>query len=98
MKLKELASKPQLTKITIDTENIVTKYGEELEFYIYDRLPIETYGKLASLDHNSVAELYNAVKDLILDEDGNPVISGDSTLPLDLMNAAIAKVSDHLGK
>ena len=98
MKLKELASKPQLQQLVIDDPEIVEKYGDGLEFYVYDKLPLETYGKLASLDNTDALALYTAVKDLILDEDGNPVVQGDFTLPMDVMNAAIMKVTEQLGK
>lgn len=98
MKLQDLASKPQLVKLTIDSEELVTKYGEALEFYVLDKLPIDTYTKLASINTNDPASMYLTVKDLILDEAGKPVIQNDLTLPLDLMNAAIIKVTENLGK
>lgn len=98
MKLQDLASKPQLVKLTIDSEELVTKYGEALEFYVLDKLPIDTYTKLASINTADPASMYLTVKDLILDETGKPVIQNDLTLPLDLMNAAIIKVTENLGK
>lgn len=97
-KLSDLAGKPQLTSIVIDDQEIVEKYGEELEFYVYDKLPISTYTKLASLDTKNTGELYSAVKDLVLDEKGLPVVNDEVTLPMDIMNAAIMKVTESLGK
>jgi len=98
MKLKELAAKPQLTEIEINDEAIVEKYGEALIFYIYDRLPAETYTKLATLTQGDVSSMYDMVRDLILDEDGKPVVTDGYVLPVDVMNAAITKVTDSLGK
>jgi len=97
-KLSELAGKPSLTSIIIDDQDIVEKYGDELEFFVYDKLPISTYTKLASLDAKDAGQLYNAVKDLVLDEKGLPVVNDENTLPMDVMNAAILKVTDSLGK
>ncbi len=97
-KLSELAGKPQLTPIIIDDADIVEKYGEELEFYVYDKLPISTYTKLASLNTKDAGELYAAVKDLVLDEKGLPIVNEEVTLPMDIMNAAIMKVTESLGK
>lgn len=97
-KLSELAAKPQLTEIIIDDTDIVEKYGEELQFFVYDKLPIATYTKLASINTKDAGELYNAVKDLILDEKGLPVVNEELTLPMDIMNAAVLKVTDSLGK
>jgi|TARA_R110000737_G_scaffold64622_3_gene92390 hypothetical protein len=97
-KLSDLAGKPELTPMVIDNADIVEKYGEELEFYVYDKLPISTYTKLASLDSKDAGQLYAAVKDLILDDKGLPVVNEEKTLPMDIMNAAILKVTESLGK
>tara|TARA_R110000782_G_scaffold269466_1_gene367650 strand:- start:751 stop:1050 length:300 start_codon:yes stop_codon:yes gene_type:complete len=97
-KLSDLAGKPELTSMVIDNADIVEKYGEELEFYVYDKLPISTYTKLASLDSKDAGQLYAAVKDLILDDKGLPVVNEEKTLPMDIMNAAIMKVTESLGK
>lgn len=98
MQLKSLASKPQIQSITLDDPKLVEKYGDTIEFFIFDRLPMETYTKLASVDHTDPAELYLVVKDLILDEGGNPIVTKDFTLPTDVMTAAIVKVTEQLGK
>jgi hypothetical protein len=50
MKLAELAKKPQLIKVTITDEDIVTEFGEALEFWTWDRQPMDTFLKLASVD------------------------------------------------
>jgi len=48
MRLKELATKPQLTKITIDSAELVEKYGDALTFYMYDRQSLDVFSKLAN--------------------------------------------------
>jgi hypothetical protein len=98
MKLKDLATKPQLIRVVIDDKELVETYGEELEFFINDRLPIATYTKLASVKTDNVGELFDALKDLILDEDGKPVMDDEKILPLDLLNASVIKVTERLGK
>lgn len=98
MKLQDLASKPQLVKLTLDSEEVIAKYGEALEFYVLDKLPIDTYTKIASMNTSDAASMYLMVKDLILDDTGKPVIHGEFTLPMDIMNAAIMKVTENLGK
>ncbi len=98
MKLKDLAAKPQLTEIIINEDNIVEKYGEELQFFVHDRFSMETFTKMASVEQTDPAQLYNIVKDLILDETGTPVMSDGNMLPLDVMNAAVVKVTEQLGK
>jgi len=98
MKLQELATKPQLTEITIDKEEIVSKYGDTVNFFILDRLPIDTFTKLASLKQDNIPEMYEVMQELVLDDKGNPIMTGDKVLPVDILTECILKVSDFLGK
>lgn len=98
MKLSELAAKPQLQEIIIDDKDIVKAYGDSLSFFVMDRLPIETYTKLASVKTEDAGEMYNVIKDLILDEKGLPVMADGNVLPMDVMTAAVIKVTETLGK
>jgi hypothetical protein len=98
LKLTQLASKPQLIKVTIDTEDLVKVYGDELEFWIWDRQPIDQFIKMATTGANDYAEMIRMVNDLILDEDGNKAIKEGEALPNDVMIAVINKVVERLGK
>ena len=98
MKLKELAQKPQLVELLIDSDEIVKKYGDTIQFFVQDRLPIETYTKLASVKSDNPGSMYDVIKDLILDEDGLPVMSDGNILPMDVMTEAVMQVTDRLGK
>lgn len=98
MKLQDLAGKPQLREITIEDPTIVERYGEPLVFFVYDRLSVDTYTRLATIKSDDPGVLYDLVKDLILDESGAAVITGDHTLPTDVMTAAIMRVTEELGK
>jgi hypothetical protein len=98
MKLSELAKKPQLVKVTIDDADIVAEFGEPLEFWTWDRQPMDTFLKLASLDQNNTATVIEAVRGLVLDEAGSPVITGEATLPTRVMMRVITSVVESLGK
>lgn len=98
MKLKDLASKPKLQEIVIDKEEIVEKYGDSLSFYIQDKIPLEQYTKMASLNHEDVGQMIGFMKDMILDEEGLPVMTDGEVLPMDVLNAAVEKVTENLGK
>jgi hypothetical protein len=98
MKLSEIATKPKLNKIVLDKEEIVAKYGEALEFFIYDRQPLEVFGRLANAEKENFTDIANLMKDLILDEEGNPVMTEDKQLPFEVLVEAMTKVSEHLGK
>ena len=98
MKLSELAQKPKLEKITITSETLVEKYGDELDFFIYDRQPIDIFTKLADVTEGNATEYMVILKDLILNEDGEPVMSEEKSLPIDVMTEAMKLIGDHLGK
>jgi hypothetical protein len=98
MKLSELAKKPQLVKVTISDEDIVAEHGEPIEFWTWDRQPMDTFLKLASLDQNNTASVIEAVRGLVLDETGQPVMSGDNTLPTKVLMRVITSVVESLGK
>jgi len=97
MKLAALAAKPKLIKITIDEEDIVTRYGEALEFYIYDRQSMETYMNLSQLQENNIDEIVNTILPLVLDENGTPALDPDDQLPIDVAVKVIEKVTVSLG-
>ncbi len=97
MKISELSQKPQLIKVTISKKELVEKYGEELEFHIYDRQSIEVFTKLANAerDMTGVTEM---IQDMILDEAGNKIVEDDKVLPLDVLMECVKEISDRLGK
>jgi hypothetical protein len=98
MKLSQLAAKPQLIKLIIDEESFVEEYGEPIEFWTWDRQPIEVFMKLANQDNQNTGSLVEIVRTLILDENGKQIISGDAVLPSKILIAVISKVVETLGK
>lgn len=99
MKINQLAAKPQLIKITIDDKDIVKEFGEAVEFWSYDRQPLDVFMKLASIsDGSNKAEMINVLRTLILDENGKQVILGDTMLPTKILLAAMSKLTEILGK
>jgi len=98
MKMSQLAAKPQLVMFTVDNEEIVKKYNEPLDFYSWDRQPLEVFMKLASAQQQNMGDMIEIIRPLILDEKGKPIIDGDVMLPSDVLIAAIAKIVERLGK
>lgn len=98
MKLSQLAAKPQLTKITIDDEDVVKEFGETIEFWTWDRQPLDTFMKLATASNTDPKAMFEIVRTLILDETGKEVVGGDNMLPSNILLKAIAKIVDLLGK
>jgi hypothetical protein len=98
MKLSQLKAKPQLVKIVIDDEDIVKEFGETVEFWTWDRHPMDTFLRMASNGEQDIATLITAVQDLVLDEEGKPVLSDDEILPMPIMMKVVQKVVEGLGK
>lgn len=98
MKLNQLAAKPQLIKITLDDDAIVKEYGEPIEFWSWDRQPLDVFMKLANSTTNDPAQMIGIVRTMILDEDGKEIIKEDSMLPTPVLIKVIAKIVDSLGK
>lgn len=100
MKITQLAAKPKLIKIALSNKELVKKYKEEIEFYTWDRQPIDTFMELANTnsDDSKPGDIIHLVKDLILDEDGKPVIVDDNTIPTDVLLVAVGAIVERLGK
>jgi hypothetical protein len=98
MKLAQLAAKPQLIKIELDDTEIVTEFGEALEFWTWDRQPLETFMKLANSKENDTLGMIEIVRTLILDETGKEIITKDVMLPSHVLIRVIAKIVETLGK
>ena len=98
MKLHNLVSTPQLIKITIDDEAIVEKYGETIEFYVYDRQDMDTFMSLATIgDNASVADIAKIVSKMIFTEDGKPILKDNQTLPMDMMVKVVEETVKQVG-
>lgn len=98
MNLKDLAAKPTLIKITIDDEDIVKQYGEPLDFWTWDRQPMDTFLKVAASPDKSFAAMANVLKDMVMNEDGTPAIEDGYVLPPKVMIAVFSKMVETLGK
>jgi hypothetical protein len=98
MKLSQIAAKPKLIVFSLDDEATVKEYGEPVEFYSWDRQPLDIFMRLANADQQNLVEMITLVKTLILDEEGKEIIKDDNMLPSSLLIKVIAKVVETLGK
>jgi hypothetical protein len=98
MKLNNLVAKPQLVKCELNDEETIAEFGEPLEWYIYDRQPLEKFMKMATTDTNNSEQLIATMRDMILDEAGQPLLVDGATLPSRVMLRVLNKVSELLGK
>jgi hypothetical protein len=98
MKLSQLVAKPQLIKVTIEDEDIVKEFGETIEFWTYDRQPMDTFMKLASMDGSNYGEIVKAVRNLVLDEEAKPILKENEMPPTKVLIRVVSKVLEGLGK
>ena len=98
MNLKDLAKTPTLVKVVIDSEDILAEYGEPLEFYTYDRQPMDVFLKVAASDRQDFSQLVDVLKTMVLDEEGNMVMKDGLILPSRVLVAVFSKMVEVLGK
>ena len=98
MKLSQLTAKPQLIDIHIDDEDTIKEFGEPIEFWTWDRQPMDVFMKLAGSGTSDTANIISIVRTLILDEKGKEILKNDEMLPTHVLMKAIAKVTELLGK
>ena len=98
MNLADLAAEPKLIPVLLDSESTIEKYGEALEFWILDRQPIDKYLQMARTREDNMDDMVVAVNEMILDENGNKIVSEGKMLPSTVLMEAFTKVIEALGK
>ncbi len=98
MKLTQLAKAPQLIRIELDDEEIRNEYGDSLEFWIFDRQPLDQFIKLATAKQDDIGSMIEMINAMILDENGERVIKDNLTLPSNIILKVVSKVTETLGK
>ena len=98
MKITQLTAKPKLIKIELLDDDIRQEYGEAIEFWIWDRHPMKKFMKLASLKEEDYGDMIGLVEELVLDEQGNRILSDDNLLPTKIMTKVVQRVVETLGK
>jgi hypothetical protein len=98
MKLTQLSKRPELVKVELADEETIKEFGEPLEFWIWDRTPMDVFVKMATIRAEDFGDMVETVNKLILDEDGTPIVKDGYLLPSNILTRVIAKVVETLGK
>jgi len=98
MKLNQAARRPEMVRLTLDDEHTIQAYGESLEFWIQDPQPMSVYGRLVSMRDGNVSDIIEVVRTLVLDENGEPMIAPDQTLPQRTLLSVVELVMRRLGE
>lgn len=97
IKLSSLKAKPTLVEKLLKDEDIIAEFGAPIQFWSWDRLPIETYMSLVAAESSDVSMRFQIAKTLILNEDGSPMLSGDEVFTPGVMTAVVSEVFKSLG-
>lgn len=97
MKLSQLAAKPTLIKLELNDEDIIKEYGEPLEFWIYDRQPIDKFIEMATVGNENYGEMIRMVNSMVMDEDGTVIAKDGLVFPSKIILKIINKVVETLG-
>lgn len=99
MDITNLAKKPKLEELKLDDPDIVEAYGEEITFWMFDVIDINTYFDFYKHQGSKDGDqLLNVLRKIILKADGTPAINDDDVIPIDITLATLMKVNEHLGK
>ena len=98
MKITDLARQPQLIEIVLDDPDTIRELGESLTYWTWDRQPMPVFLKLSSVRDSDLSSMIEAVRELILDEDGQPVLTGDAMLPTGILLRIITRTVEQMGK
>jgi len=98
MELSKLAAKPKLIELTLDSEAVIKEYNEALTFWTWDRVPLDTFMKLANADEDNAADMIDLVRTLLLDKAGKQILTNHVMLPTQVLTLAIAGIVSKLGK
>lgn len=99
MFINQVAVKPQLVEIVIDSPEIVDTYGETISFWMRDHLDLQTYFDFYKYqtDENR-SNLIDLMKKIILTAEGLPAIGPEEELPVDITLEALFKINEQVGK
>jgi hypothetical protein len=99
MNITEIAKTPELEEVILDDQEIVDAYGEKISFWMFDNVGINTYFDFFKFQSTQDGEALMAVlRKVILTPDGEPALKESDVLPMDVVLAAMSKISEHLGK
>lgn len=98
IKLSSLKAKPSLVEKLINEPEVLEAFGGPIQFWTWDRLPLDVYMTLADGDSNDIRSRFEIAKDLILDEQGNKMLSGDEVFTPGVMTLVVSEVFSEMGK
>lgn len=97
VKLSQLKAKPTLVERLLDTPDVIEAFGGPVQFWSWDRIPLETYMQLVDADPEDIKIRFDIAKKLILDETGVPILTGEEVFTPGLMTAVVAEVFSGMG-
>ena len=97
VKLSSLKAKPTLVEKLLEDKEIIEAFGGPIQFWSWDRVPLETYMQLVSASEADIKIRFEIAKKLILEEDGKQMLTGDEVFTPAVMTAVVAEVFNGMG-
>ena len=96
--LDQIAKKPQLIAIELDDENTINEFGDTVVFWIPEFIDIKTYFRYFQSLNEEKENIGELLQMLVLNQQGQPILTDGNNIPAGLAISAIAKINEHLGK
>ena len=96
--IDQIARKPQLTEITLDSEDIISQFGDSVIFWIPEFIDIKTYFRYFQTLNEEKENISEILEMLVLDQQGQKALADGRSIPAGLAIAIIQKINEHLGK
>jgi hypothetical protein len=97
VRLSSLKAKPTLVEKLIEDADIIEAFGGPLQFWTWDRIPLETYMALVSADQDDISSRFAIARKLILEEDGTVILTGDEVFTPAVMTVIVGEVFSGMG-
>lgn len=95
MRIDKIVKEATLERFVIDDYDIVSEYGDELQFYSYPDLALDA---IEYIDGNTldIDEIKSILKNILLDNNGCPVITDGYRMPNKVMLSAYNHLKQSL--
>lgn len=96
MDLKSLKTKQEVRKFVLDDEEVISLFGEPVDFYIYWPMKMETFVEVTSMSN------LDLVKRLLVDEKGEKLFADGDDSVFDRIHHLVPRISlkvfEEMGK
>jgi hypothetical protein len=99
MNISELATKPKLVQLEVDSQAVIEQIGEPITFYMNEHLELGTYFDFYKIQQTQDMDmLMTILRKIIRNENGEVALQDDEILPADITLEILTKINEYVGK